>query len=160
MKKLIVILLIIFTSCLSKEKVDLIVYNANIYTVDENFNKAEAIAIKDGKFVEVGTSEAIQKKYSAKEFLDAKGQTLLPGFIDAHCHFYGLGLAEQKVRLEATKSFDEIIERLVDFQNKKNLSFITGRGWDQNDWDVKKLPTKVKLSYILFFQIHQLPLLE
>ena len=148
MRKLILLFLIIFTSCESQETVDLIVYNANIYTVDGNFSKVEAIAIKDGKFVEVGTSEAIQKKYSAKELVDAEGQTIVPGFIDAHCHFYGLGLAEQKVRLEGTKSYDEIIERLVAFQKEKNLSFITGRGWDQNDWEVKKLPNKDKLDSV------------
>ena len=72
MKKLILLLLIIFTSCKNQNSVDLIVYNANIYTVDNNFNNAEAVAINDGKFVEVGTSESIQKKYSAKESVDAK----------------------------------------------------------------------------------------
>ena len=148
MKKLILIFLVVLTSCESLETVDLIVYNANIYTVDENLNKAEAVAIKEGKFVEVGTSKAIQNSYSANESLDAKGQTIVPGFIDAHCHFFGLGLAEQKVRLEGTKSYNEVINKLVTFQKEKNLSFITGRGWDQNDWDVKKLPTKDKLDSV------------
>ena len=146
MKILILLILIIFGSCKSQETVDLIVYNANIYTVDENFSKAEAVAVKDGKFVEVGTSEDIQKHYSAKESIDVKGQTVLPGFIDAHCHFYGLGLDQQIVDLVGTKGFDEVLERLKVFQNEKQTSFLLGRGWDQNDWEVKEFPTKEKLD--------------
>ena len=146
MKKLIVIVLIIFNSCLSQEKVDLIVYNANIYTVDENFSKAEAFVIKDGKFLEVGTSDAIQNKYESEETIDAKGQTIVPGFIDAHCHFYGLGMNQQQSDLVGTKSFDEVIDRLKKFQEKKQTNFLIGRGWDQNDWEIKEFPTKEKLD--------------
>lgn len=146
MKKLIVIILIIFTSCKSQEKVDLIIYNANIYTVDGNFNKAEAVAIKDGKFVEVGTSETIQNKYASDAMIDSKGQTIVPGFIDAHCHFYGLGMNQQVVDLVGTKSFDEVLERLQAFQKEKQTSFLLGRGWDQNDWEIKEFPTKEKLD--------------
>ena len=119
MKKLIVIILIIFTSCKSQEKVDLIIYNANIYTVDGNFNKAEAVAIKDGKFVEVGTSETIQNKYASDAMIDSKGQTIVPGFIDAHCHFYGLGMNQQVVDLVGTKSFDEVLATVASLPKGK-----------------------------------------
>ncbi|MBT8394946.1 MAG: amidohydrolase family protein, partial [Bacteroidia bacterium] len=134
MKKLILVFLIVLMSCKSQETVDLIVYNANIYTVDNNFGKAEAIAIFNGKIVEVGTSETIQNKYSAKETIDGLGQTIVPGFIDAHCHFYGLGMNQQRVDLIGTKSFDEVLDRLQTFQKKKQSKFLQGRGWDQNDW--------------------------
>ena len=146
MKKIILLLIVIFTSCKSQETVDLIVHNATIYTVDDNFNMAEAVAIKDGKFVEVGTSEIIQNKYQSEEIIDAKGQTIVPGFIDAHCHFYGLGMNQQRVDLVGTKSFDEVLERLQAFQKEKQSSFLQGRGWDQNDWDIKEFPTKEKLD--------------
>lgn len=147
MKKFIYSLSIIalLTSC-KQEQVDLIVTNANIYTVDSEFSNAEAFAVKDGKFVAVGTSSEITTKYSAVETLDAKGQALVPGLIDAHCHFYRLGLQQQKVDLTGTKSYDEVLQKLVEFQKEKNTSFITGRGWDQNDWDVKEFPTKEKLD--------------
>ncbi|WP_372768423.1 amidohydrolase [Lutibacter sp.] len=147
MKKIILLLLLITgISCAKKEKVDTIVINANIYTVNDNFDKAEAFAIKDGKIVAVGTSLEIQDKYAATYVNNAKGKTIVPGFIDAHCHFFGLGLQQQKVDLTDTKSFDEVVERIVDFQKENNVSYVTGRGWDQNDWEVKEFPTKEKLD--------------
>lgn len=135
-------------SCTTKEEVDLIVYNANIYTVDDAFSKASSIAIKDGKFVAVGDTEEISKKYKAQKQLDAEGKTIVPGLIDAHCHFYGLGQNQQVVDLVGTQSFDEVVDRVVAFQEERPSSFILGRGWDQNDWEVKKFPTKDKLDEI------------
>lgn len=147
MKKIFLIFLFttLFVSCKQIE-VDTIVTNANIYTVNDAFKKAESFAIKDGKFVAVGFTNEILTKYRAKNTIDAKGKTIVPGLIDAHCHFYGLGLQQQKVNLRGTKSYEEVLEKLVAFQKENNLSFITGRGWDQNDWEVKEFPTKEKLD--------------
>tara|TARA_B100000949_G_scaffold195007_1_gene179938 strand:- start:6271 stop:7890 length:1620 start_codon:yes stop_codon:yes gene_type:complete len=133
-------------SCATKEEVDLIVTNANIYTVDADFSKASSMAIKDGKFVAVGETGEISKKYNAQENLDAQGRTIVPGLIDAHCHFYGLGQNQQVVDLVGTQSFDEVLERVVAFQKERQSNFIQGRGWDQNDWEVKEFPTKDKLD--------------
>ncbi|MBJ2173822.1 amidohydrolase [Aureibaculum sp. A20] len=148
MKILYTLILSVFllVSCKNQKKADLIIFNANIYTVNDSSPKAEAIAIKDGKFVAVGTTTELMTKYTAENNLDAEGKTLLPGLIDAHCHFFGLGLSEQSVKLEGTKSFDEVVQRIVDFQKEKNVNYITGRGWDQNDWEVKEFPTKEKLD--------------
>lgn len=147
MRKLFYLLLVTITffSC-QQEKVDLIVTNANVYTVDDSFGNAEAFAVKDGKFVAVGSTSEITSKYTAVETLDAQGQTIVPGLIDAHCHFFRFGLQQQKVSLEGTKSYDEVLQKLVDFQKEKNATYITGRGWDQNDWEVKEFPTKEKLD--------------
>lgn len=147
MKKLFLytFLFALFISC-QKEKVDMIVINSNTYTVNDSFDKVEAFAIKDGKFIAVGSSKEIQEKYQSDNVVDAKNQTIVPGLIDAHCHFYRMGLQQQKVSLEGTKSYDEVLEKLVAFQKEKNASFITGRGWDQNDWGVKEFPTKEKLD--------------
>jgi len=138
--------LLICFSCAQKETVDTIVYNAKVYTVDTNFSKAEAFAIKDGKFVDVGNTSDILTKYEAEEKIDINGKTVFPGFIDAHCHFYGLGLNKQSVDLIGTKSYEEVIKRIYDFQQEKNAPFITGRGWDQNDWEIKEFPTKERLD--------------
>ncbi|MHA7865042.1 amidohydrolase [Flagellimonas marinaquae] len=147
MKKffLIATALLVF-SCNTKEEVDLIVTNANVYTLDANFSKVTSFAVKDGKFVAVGDSEEISKKYNAKEQLDAEGKTIVPGLIDAHCHFYGLGQNQQVVDLVGTQSFNEVVERVVAFQKERPSNFIRGRGWDQNDWEVKEFPTKDKLD--------------
>lgn len=137
---------LLFASCNSKEEIDLIVFNANVYTVDANFSKATSIAVKDGKIVAVTDVEDINQKYKAKKEIDAEGKTIVPGLIDAHCHFYGLGLTQQVVDLVGTSSFDEIIDKVVVFQKEHPTNFIQGRGWDQNDWEVKEFPTKDKLD--------------
>jgi len=148
MKKAVTILVLVLslTACSKKEKVDLLVVNATVYTVNTDFAKADAFAIKGGKFIAVGTSEDLKNKYTTSKVLGAKGQTVLPGLIDAHCHFFGLGLQQQKVDLTGTKSYDDVLDKIKAFQDKKHVQFITGRGWDQNDWNVKKFPTKEKLD--------------
>lgn len=147
MKNILLLLAItLFFACNSKEEVEMIIHNANIYTVDEEFSKASSVVIKDGKFLEVGESEVLQKKYNAKEVLDAEGKTIVPGLIDAHCHFYGLGLNQQVVDLVGTSSFDEIVDKVAAFQKERPASYIRGRGWDQNDWEEKEFPTKDKLD--------------
>ena len=145
-RKLIHILFIctIFTSC--KKEVDLAVYNANIYTVDNNFSIASAFVVNDGKFYDLGNDEII-KKYKPKKLIDLEGSTILPGLIDAHCHFYGLGTNQQVIDLVGTKSLDEIIEKL-NSTNIENNSIIRGRGWDQNDWIKKEFPDKTKLDQL------------
>ncbi len=143
---LLVAIALIFFSCNNQKQVDILIINANIYTVDEDFAIAEAFAITDGKIVEVGTTVAMQEKYKAKETYDFSGKTIVPGFIDAHAHFYGLGLNQKVVNLVGAASFDEVVSRLVSFQEEKQVDFLEGRGWNQNLWDVKEFPTKEKLD--------------
>ena len=147
MKKIfsIFIICLCIASC-QKEKADLIVLNANTYTVNDAFDKSEAFAIKDGKFIAVGSTEEISEKYDSQNTIDAQNQTIVPGLIDAHCHFLRFGTGLQTADLNGTKSYDEILERLVAFQKEKKTAFIKGRGWDQNDWEVKEFPTKDKLD--------------
>lgn len=144
MKKFLVlaILVSIFSCQKEKTQVDAIVINGNIYTVNSNFDKAEAFAIKDGKFLEIASSEILQEKYAADTIIDAQGKTIMPGFIDAHCHFYGLGMNVQQVNLTGTTSFEAVVKRVLDYQNNRQMPFIIGRGWDQNDWDDKVFPNK------------------
>lgn len=142
---LIFIISLLLFSC-GKEKVDLIVFNSTTYTVDELFLKKEAFAVKDGKFVATGTDEEILGNYMALDTIDAQDNAIFPGLIDAHCHFYRLGLQKQQVNLVGTKSYNEVLDSLVAFQNKRNTNFIVGRGWDQNDWAVKEFPNKNRLD--------------
>ncbi len=131
------------------EQVDLLVINAKAYTVDDEFSIVEAFAVEEGKIVATGTTEEITSEYSAEKTIDAEGRTILPGFIDAHAHFYGFGLQLQTVDLTGTRSFAEVVSRIVDFQKKNNRDFIIGGGWDQNDWENKEFPVKDTLD-ILF----------
>lgn len=137
--------LFVLASC-NLPKADLIIYNAKIYTVNEKFDIAEAMAIKDGKILAVGKTEDIRKQFSGDEELDAAGKAIYPGFIDAHAHFYRYGQGLQSADLRGTKSWDEILDRLTAFAKENPEGWIIGRGWDQNDWDVKQFPSKEKLD--------------
>jgi len=130
-----------------KKTADLIVHNAVVYTVDNQFAKTEAFAIKGGKFLETGNSKSILAKYTAKQTIDAKGKPVFPGLYDPHSHFLGLGQMLSQCDLVDTKSYGEIIERLQKFgAQHKGERWLIGRGWDQNDWDVKVFPTKELLD--------------
>ncbi len=147
MKNLLILSVMALFGCdLAKENVDLIVLNATVYTVDKDFSKAAAFAVHDGKFIAVGSGSDISQKYSSENIVDADGKTIIPGIIDAHCHFYGLGLNRQTVDLVGTKSYEEVLERVANFYKEHPGSFILGRGWDQNDWEVKEFPTKKELD--------------
>ena len=102
-------------SCHSKEKTDLLVYNATIYTVDSSFSMAEAMVVKDGKILATGNTAALEEKYDAKEKLDAQGKFIYPGFIDAHAHFVGYGSSLQRANLVGTNSWEEVVERTKKF---------------------------------------------
>lgn len=141
MNKLFIVLSIFLTSsCSQKQKVDLLVYNATIYTVDSSFSKAEAMAVKDGKIVAVGKTTELEKEFDAKEKLDAQGKFIYPGFIDAHAHFAGYGNSLQRVNLVGTDNWEEVIERTKKFAAENPDGWLLGRGWDQNDWNEKYFP--------------------
>ncbi len=138
--------LAILFSCQNLVEADLIVHNAKIYTVDSVFSIAEAMAIKNGKIMEVGPDNQIKNKYRAKEELDAKLKAIYPGFIDGHCHFLSYGLSLSKVNLVGTASWSEVLERTVEFAKNHPDGWILGRGWDQNDWEAKEFPTNKELD--------------
>jgi len=149
MKKLFCVLLIsilTISSCNQKEKVELIITNAKVYTVDNGFSITESFAVKDGKFVQVGTTEEILSKYQSSQILDLEGKYVYPGFIDAHSHFYGYCMTLLQADLRGTKSFYEILEIIKKHDEKYNSEWVLGRSWDQNDWEIKEFPTKEKLD--------------
>ena len=139
--------LILIVSCSSKKlHTDLLVKNATIYTVNENFEKAEAFVVKSGKIEEVGKLQDLVDKYDFSDVYDAKNQTIIPGIIDAHAHLMYLGISLQQVDLTGTKSYEEVLKRVLDFQKKNKTAYLIGRGWDQNDWTIKEYPTKKELD--------------
>ena len=133
-------------SCNQKEKVDLIVHNGVVYTVDSGFRMAEAFAVKDGKFVAVGSNAEILDKYVSDKIIDAKGKAIYPGFFDAHCHFDSYGRMKTQCDLVGCRSFKEVVDRLVTYAKTNKASWIMGRGWDQNRWLGKAFPNKEALD--------------
>ena len=103
MKKIYTLLIIFlaFISC-NNFTADLIIHNAKVYTVNEDFDVVSAVVVKDGKIIDVGAEDLVAK-YNAAAVLDSKGLPVYPGLIDAHCHFYQLGMTQEQVDLEAQK---------------------------------------------------------
>jgi len=145
-------LLVIFTllalaGCSSRKKADLLITNAHIYTADSSFSTADAFVVKDGKFLAVGSSSALSQQYDADSTADLGGMPVYPGFYDPHAHFLGLGQVLDQADLVGAESYDEVIERLkVFYQKNPKVLWLTGRGWDQNDWPTKTFPTKENLD--------------
>ncbi len=145
--QLIIAILLLMSSCSDKEKVDLIVTNGKVYTINEQFNLAESFAVSNGKIIAIGQSKDILEKYSSENILDAEGKYVYPGFNDAHCHFSGYGMNLLKFAdLRGSNSPEEIYQILVNHHQKYGGEWILGRSWDQNDWEHKEFPDKSKLD--------------
>ncbi len=143
---LFIVITTLLASCRPAEEVDLVVHNGTIYMVDENFAKAEAMAIKDGKIVAIGAQRAILNKYAGKETLDLGTRSVIPGIIDAHCHFVGYAKHLEAVDLTSTKSWEEVLEKAKAFHVAHPDVWITGRGWDHTKWEDAEFPHKYALD--------------
>lgn len=132
---------------MKSQKVDLIIHNAQIHTLDPNNTIYEAIAIKDGKILELGPQRQILNKYSAKESIDAQGKEVYPGFIDAHGHMLMYAKQLLGVDLRGVRSQEELVLRCEQYKaTHPNLKFLIGRGWDQTLWADSQMPTNHKLN--------------
>ena len=129
-------------------RTELIISNARIYTADDANPIAEALAVSGGKLVFVGSAvEAMALKGASTTMLDAGGRTIIPGMTDAHAHLYGLGVELRQVDLTGTKSYDDVIARVVaKAATLPKGTPVLGRGWDQNDWSDTRLPSNTALS--------------
>lgn len=139
-------LILLATSCMKGKSVDLVIHNAKIHTMNDQNSIAQAIAIKDGKVVEVGPDRQIMNKYAADEFIDAQGKDVFPGFADAHGHMMSLARMKLSADLFGSVSMDELLVRVEKYAQKKERPVIVGRGWDQSLWGKKELPTNELLN--------------
>jgi predicted amidohydrolase YtcJ len=127
---------------------DLVVHNAIIHTMDNSDQVAEAMAIKDGKIIEVGPERQILNKYSAEETIDAGGKEIYPGFTDAHGHLVPYADMKLGINLFGSKSLEEVLIRTEKYVDKSSRKFVVGHGWDQSMWGNDALPTNEKLNEI------------
>lgn len=143
------VLLLALTGCPgARQSADLLVYNATVYPVDSTFSKAEALAVQDGRVVFVGSTAEARQRYAPEQEVDARGKFIYPGFYDAHCHFYRYALNSlPSANLVGTASWSEVLQQLRAQRRKfPQAAWLTGRGWDQNDWPGKQFPTKDSLD--------------
>ncbi len=121
--------------------------NATIYTVDPGMPIAEAMAFEDGRILSVGSESDLRAAYPSATLLDAQGRTVVPGLIDAHAHLMNLGGALLSADLVGATSRADIVARLQAFAaDLPDGAWLTGRGWDQNDWPNTDFPTASDLD--------------
>ena len=140
--------LTVLATAADAQPADLILHNARIYTVDPHRPIAEALAVRGDRILFVGSERgALALAGPQTRRLDAGGKTVIPGMVDAHAHLLGLGQALRRVDLVGTRSYDEIIQRVVERAGgARPGEWIQGRGWDQNDWADTRFPTHEALS--------------
>ena len=143
-KSLIILILATIWGCKLKTTTDMIIKNARIYSVNESFEIFESMVVNGGRIIALGTEQEILSKYNSDLVLDMNGKYVYPGFIDPHCHFFGYGTSLREADLTGTRSFEEVLSRLKTHAKKQREGWITGMGWDQNDWEIKEFPEKAK----------------
>lgn len=122
--------------------VDLILHNGLILTLDGESSQAQAVAVHEGRVVEVGPERGILNQYSADQEVDLMGAVLVPGLMDAHAHFVGFAKSLATADLRGTDSESEVL-RLAREQGQRHAEgWVLGRGWDQNDWDSTAFPDR------------------
>jgi predicted amidohydrolase YtcJ len=126
---------------ISIKLVDLIIHNAKIisgpYTPEYS-----AMVVNNGTILALYKNNNWKRKYKSDKIIDMQNKVVLPGFIDAHCHFMGLGKAMDEVSLWGCKNWEETVQRVSDFIKKHpERQWIQGRGWDQNNWTTKEFPS-------------------
>lgn len=130
-----------------EEKADLVLFNGNIYTVDKSNPTAQAIAIKGDRILLVGSDEAAKAlAHDKTEFIDLKGQFAMPGFIEGHGHFGGLGSSLINLNFLQSKNWEEIVQAVAErAKTAQPGEWIIGRGWHQEKWD--QTPQRQVLGY-------------
>lgn len=135
---------------------DLVLTNGRIVTVDEARPEAEAVAMRGDTIAAVGTNAEIQKLVGpTTTVIDLKGQLAIPGFIEGHGHFTGLGEGLMNLNLMPMKSWQEIVDAVAQAAAAaKPGQWIVGRGWHQEKWtsvpnpNVEGFPTHASLSRV------------
>ncbi len=129
---------------------DLILTAGTIHTVDPQVPRAQAFAVRGGRFVYVGSRDGVRAFRGPRtKTVDAGAATVLPGLIDAHLHFVAVGRALHEVDLMHASSLAEVVRRTVAFAAGSQDPWIVGDGWDQNLWPDKAFPTHDALSAAL-----------
>jgi predicted amidohydrolase YtcJ len=121
---------------------DLVLRNGKIVTLDAAQPQAEAIAITAGKIVAVGSNAQIARQIQpATKVIDLGGRLAIPGFIEGHGHFMGLGESKMMLNLRDVKSWDQIVAMVAAAAKEaKPGEWIVGRGWHQEKWDARPQP--------------------
>jgi predicted amidohydrolase YtcJ len=124
------------------EPADLILVNGKLVTVDEATPEAQALAAREGVIVAVGSTAEIERyRGPDTEVIDLGGKLAIPGFIEGHAHFTGLGRSLMIVELRTARTWEEVVERVAGaVAEAEPGEWISGRGWHQEKWDAAPEP--------------------
>ncbi len=140
---------VLFWSCQDSktEGADIVILNGNIYTVDKDQPAAEALAIQGGRILQVGSNAEIQVLQGPEtQVIDAEGQFVMPGFIEGHGHFNGLGYSLINLNFLSSENWQEIVSMVAAAAEEAEPGeWITGRGWHQEKWNAT--PERQVLGY-------------
>lgn len=128
---------------------DTLMINGNIYTVDTLLPGAEAVALRAGRIIEVGsTADVMALRGDSTEVIDLKGRFMMPGFIEGHGHFSGLGYSLINLNFLNTSSWEEIVQMVAEAAEQAEPGeWIVGRGWHQEKWTETPSPSVLGYPY-------------
>ena len=137
-----VLLSALFLFGCTSEKADMVISNGIIYTMDDFNPLAEAVAIREGKIIAVGSEYAVGSYIGSEtKILDLNGKTMVPGLIEGHGHFMGMGYAKMRLDLSTVNNYDELVDMVADAVIEAEPGeWILGRGWHQSKWDPEPVP--------------------
>jgi predicted amidohydrolase YtcJ len=132
------------------EAADVVLKNGNIYTVSDRQPRAEAVAVKAGKIIFVGSnSDAKAYEGRATRIIDLRGATVVPGLADAHYHLAGVGARETSFNLEGTTGLEDFLAKVkARIERASPGQWVTGRGWIEKTWKPQVFPTRWDLDKI------------
>lgn len=137
---------------LNAEPAETVFINGNIHTVNDRQPEAEAIAVKGGRIVFVGSNAEVAEKFpsaSGSRRIDLQGRTVVPGMTDAHCHIFGIGAREMNLNLEGTASLEDFLAKVKErVRQTPPGHWVTGRGWIETFWKPEIFPMRLDLDKI------------
>jgi predicted amidohydrolase YtcJ len=144
---LLAFIIVFYSACQNKDSADLILIGGKVITVDSVFSIAEAVALKGNKILDVGqTQDIINLKKADTKIIRLNGKTVIPGLIEGHAHFIGLGESKMKLDLMKSKNWNDILKTVAEaVQNANPGDWIIGRGWHQEKWDT--MPNEIAEGY-------------
>jgi predicted amidohydrolase YtcJ len=139
-----ILLIVVIQACAPRvEPADMVVRNGRIVTVDPQKPEVQALAIRAGRIEALGTGEEIARYIGpSTQVIDLEGRLAVPGFIESHGHFTGVGEAKMNLELMQTQSWEEIVQMAAAAAQKAQPgAWILGRGWHQEKWNTKPAPS-------------------
>lgn len=142
------VILLFFGGCSAPEPADLVLTNGSIHTLESERPLVTAVAIRDGRIVELGdTASLIDRIGEGTRVIDLGGAHAYPGFTDSHAHLLGIGERELTLNLDDVASHEALVNRIAaEVERRAPGEWITGRGWIETHWPQQEFPTRDDLD--------------